>query len=264
MNKIICLICLLAILSCQDKESRESLDDSLDSWSQVLENARGTTVNFMMWQGDPFINDYVANYVVPHVKDSFDITLNISNGQGNQIVTILMTEMEAGKEKSDLDMMWINGETFFQLRQIDALFGPFTSTLPNSTFIDFDNPFIKYDFQQEVDGYECPWGSVQQAFIYDQDKVLDPPMDMDEFRNWVQAHPERFTFSNDFNGMSLLKAFLMDLAGGPVSLNGPFKEELYQQYSPRLWEYINEIKPFFWKNGETFPASTANLPSNVR
>ena len=259
MNKIFSLVLLFLIIACNNPESNESPDESLGSWSEILEHAKGKTVNLMMWQGDPYINDYMVNYVVPKVKDSFDITLNISNGQGNQIVTILMTEIEAGKENSEIDMMWINGETFFQLRQIDALHGPFTSQLPNARFIDFDNPFIKYDFQQEVDGYECPWGSIQQAFIYDQDKVSDPPMNRDELKAWVEAHPGRFTFSNDFNGMSLLKAFLMDLAGGPKTLSGPFNEDLYQKYSAQLWTYINEIKPYFWKQGETFPASTANM-----
>ncbi|MEZ4951010.1 MAG: hypothetical protein R2784_16740 [Saprospiraceae bacterium] len=41
-----------------------------------------------------------------------------------------MAEMEAGKANSEVDMGWINGETFFQLRQIDALHGPFVDQLP--------------------------------------------------------------------------------------------------------------------------------------
>ena len=72
-------------------------------------------------------------------------------------------------------MVWINGETFYQLRQIDALFGPFTDKLPNSQYIDFDNPFIGIDFQQPVDGYEAPWGNVQFALIYDTTRVANPP-----------------------------------------------------------------------------------------
>ena len=46
--------------------------------------------------------------------------------RGNMIVSLLLSELEAGKKQSSIDMMWINGETFYQLRQIDALYGPFS------------------------------------------------------------------------------------------------------------------------------------------
>ncbi|MEM6733136.1 MAG: extracellular solute-binding protein [Myxococcota bacterium] len=134
------------------------------SWKDVEEQARGQTVTWAMWQGDTFINNYVSNFVTPELKKRFDITLETVSAQGNDIVASLMTELEAGRSASAWDILWINGETFYQLRQIDALYGPFTDRLPNAKYVDFQNPFIAYDFQQKVDGYESPWGNVQLAF----------------------------------------------------------------------------------------------------
>ncbi|MEM7373872.1 MAG: ABC transporter substrate-binding protein [Bacteroidota bacterium] len=227
------------------------------SWEAILDSARGTEVNWMMWQGDPEINTFVSEYVVPEVQQRYGITLTISNGQGNQIISALMPELEAGKEESEIDMMWFNGETFYQLRQINALFGPFTDFLPNSQYIDFENPFIKYDFQQEVDGMECPWGTVQQTLIYDTARVSQPPQNLAELETWVKAHPERFTLPNDFTGMSLLKSMLIEFYGGKEAIVGEFNEEKYQKHSAELWAYINRIKPYFWKKGETFPSGRA-------
>lgn len=74
---------------------------------------------------------------------------------------------------------------------------------------------------------------------------------------WVEAHPGRFTFDTAFTGMTLLKSLLIDFAGGPGSLDGPFDAAAYEAASTQLWAYLNAIKRHFWKRGETFPASVA-------
>ena len=228
-------------------------------WSAIEAQARGQTVTWAMWQGDPFINDYVANYVVPEVQRRYGIKLQVVGSQGNQIVSTLMTEIEAKKANSAYDLVWINGETFYQLRQFDALLGPFTSKLPNAQYIDFDNPFVRYDFQQDTAGFECPWGNVQLALIYDSTRVSEPPRDMAALEAWVRTHPGRFTFDTFFTGMTFLKSLLITFAGGPGSLDGPFDEQRYQRASRELWRYINRIKPFFWREGTTFPAEVTQL-----
>jgi putative spermidine/putrescine transport system substrate-binding protein len=244
--------------SCNDQTSVNE-DFSKKDWNQILQEAKGQTINFMMWQGDPQINKYINDYVVPSVKKEYDINVQVGAGQGNQIVSILMNEKEARKTTSDIDMCWINGETFYQLRQIDALFGPFVSLLPNSKFINLKNPFIQYDFQTPINGMECPWGNVQLCIIYNKDKVNNPPKNMAELAAYVREHPGRFTIGTDFTGLTFLKSLLIDIAGGPKELAGSFSEMKYKKYSQKLWEYINSIKPYFWKEGKTFPAAVAQM-----
>ncbi|MDX1672323.1 MAG: ABC transporter substrate-binding protein [Balneolaceae bacterium] len=260
MKRLINCILILTLLSlwvgCGPERRETDLHEA--GWDKILEKARGSTVTLMMWQGDPNINRYMNGYVKPELKKRYGINLEIASGQGNKIVSILMTELQAGKQTSEIDMMWINGETFYQLRQIEALYGPFTGRLPNAKYVDFENPFIKYDFQQPIDGYECPWGNVQWCMIYNREKTKNPPRNMDEIEAYVRAHPGSLTIPTEFTGMTFLKSLLIAIAG-EGTLDGPYDEEKYEQYSRRLWRYINGIKPYLWKKGETFPSTLSSM-----
>ncbi len=234
--------------SVKDDEYLKSAD-----WDKVSEVAQGTTVNFMMWQGSPVINAYINNYVIPTVKERFAIDLRISGGQGPEIVQLVMGEKEADIQTGQVDMVWINGETFFQLRKLDGLWGPFVDKLPHSKYIDFEDRFVSIDFQQPINGMEAPWNIGQFAMVYDSVRVSHPPADLRELEMYVKANPGTFTISNDFTGMTLLKSFLAELGGSPTSLDGSFDAVKYDTLSKQLWDYINTHKKYFWKGGTTFP-----------
>lgn len=261
-SKIISVVVtLFFFLSCDKKEdsSEKAVDISTFTWTEIEASTKAQTVNMMMWQGDPYINRYMADFVVPEVKSRYGIELDIASGQGTAIVQSLMTEREAGKDESALDMIWINGETFFQLRKLDALYGPFTQKLPNAEYIDFENPFIGIDFQQPINGYECPWGNVQLALIYDTTRTPEPPRTLEAIETFAKAHPGKFTIPTEFTGMTLLKSMLIAFAGGSDALAGPFDQTKYDLHATKLWKYINDLKPYMWKRGETFPASLAQM-----
>ncbi|MEM6343291.1 MAG: ABC transporter substrate-binding protein [Bacteroidota bacterium] len=255
----ILLFILTLLWGCSGPNASSSTDPAKLSWEEIVEQGRGGVVQMMMWQGDPLINAYMQDYVIPEVKSRYDIDLKLANGQGNTIVSILAAELEAGQGSSEIDMVWINGETFYQLKQINGLYGPFTDKLPNSEWVNHENPFIGTDFQQPINGMEAPWGSVQQAIIYNSEMISEPPQSLEELASFVEANPGLFTIPNEFTGMSLLKAMLMDIAGGPEAFKGAFDEGVYNTYAPQLWEYLNRIKPYFWKQGETFPAQLAAM-----
>lgn len=246
--------------SCQNAPKTTTAIDPLTApWEQVEQSAKGSTVQMMMWQGDPLINRYMSEWVVPEVKKRYDINLNIAPGQGNEVVSLLFGEQESKKINSSIDICWINGETFFQLLQFSGLYGPFTQRLPNAQYIDFQNPFIGIDFQEEVNGLECPWGNVQECIIYDTVRTPQPPRTLAALEAYVKAHPGKFTIPYEFTGMTLLKSWLIAFAGDKNALNGPFDEVKYKKLSGQLFEYINRIKPYFWRKGETFPESLAAM-----
>ena len=228
-------------------------------WAQIRAAARGQTVTMAMWQGDPAINAYMHDYVVSHLLNVEGITLNLVPLQGDAIVSALMTETEAGRAASALDLVWINGETFYQLRRIHALYGPFTQVLPNQQYIDWSNPFIGIDFQQPLQGYECPWGNVQLLLITDRRRVPEPPTDPQALAAWIHAHPGRFTFDTAFTGMSFLKSLMYAYAGRPDALHGPFDAETYQRLRDHAFSWIDSVRNDLWHHGATFPANTAQL-----
>jgi putative spermidine/putrescine transport system substrate-binding protein len=253
------LCCALVWLSgCGSKPDGQNLSADA-TWEEILDQARGQTVRLSMWDGDPMINAYMRDYVIPELKTQHGVTLQLIGGQGNNIVSKLMVDMEAKRTNGDIDLVWINGETFYQLRKMNGLFGPFTERLPNNRFIDWTNPFVAIDFQQPVEGYECPWGNVQLAIIYNIDAIGEPPKGIDELAAWIKGHPGRFTFDNSFTGMTFLKSLLYEFAGGPQSLNGPFDEARYTASAAKLWLWLKDVKPFLWREGKTFPDSVSQL-----
>lgn len=228
-------------------------------WERVIAQARGRTVTMAMWQGSPAVNDYMRNYVTPHLAREYGIQFRVAPGQGDAIVTQLMTEQEAGRAVSAVDLLWINGETFWQLRQTKSLYGPFTDSLPNNRFVNWDNPFVAFDFQQPVEGYEAPWGNVQLLLITDSARVPDPPRTPGELATWIHAHPGRFTFDAGFTGMTFLKSLMYAFAESPDDLQGPFERATYERLRNNVFAWLDSVRSGLWREGGTFPASTAEL-----
>lgn len=238
--------------------SKAAADPAALSWAQIEQQARGQTVHLAMWLGDPAINAYMRDYVVPGVQRRYGVTLDLLPGQDN-IVSRLSTEIEAHQARSSIDMVWINGQNFYQLRQIKALYGPFTSALPNDRYVDWSNPFIARDFQEPVDGYECPWGNVQLLLIYDSKTVPDPPRTPAALAQWIHAHPGRFTFDSSFTGLGFLKSLMYAFADSPQELQGKFDLATYRSLSGRVLDWVAGVKTDLWRHGSTFPADVSQL-----
>lgn len=251
---------LLLLAACAKPEPRPARVPLLSQgWGEIERQARGQTVTLMMWKGDPAVNAYMDRFVVPALASRYGITLRIVDGQGSAIVSSLRSEIEAGRSQNGIDLAAINGEAFAPLRGINALFGPFTARLPNGPLLDLQDPFVGTDFQQPTAGYECPWGVAQLALIYDSRRVASPPRSRQALAAWVRAHPGRFTFDSSSTGMTFLESLMIDLGGSPTALDGPFDEARYDRLSAALLSYVNAIKPYLWKEGDTFPTGVAEL-----
>ena len=252
------LATLALVSGCGADKAREPRQVLGQTWPQLEAAGRNQPVSMLMWMGDPLINRYMSAYVKPEVRRRYGIDLRLAAGQGAALVQTLAAEQQAG-QPSEADVVWINGETFYQLRQVDALLGPFVDKLPNARLLDLRNPFINTDFQQPVAGMECPWGNVQFTFIYDSARVARPPKSFAELPAFLRAHPGQFTIPNEFTGMTLLKSWMIALSGNPALFQGKFDEAVYQKWSAALWRQINESRPYFWKQGQTFPEQLAPL-----
>lgn len=258
-RRLACLLFAVAVVSGCARESSTPDLPTAASWKEIEARAAGSTVRMGMWDGDPLINSFMKDWVAGELKNHHDITFEQISAQGNNLVSRLMVDLETNRSVGDFDLVWINGETFYQLRKLDALYGPFTDRLPNNQDIDWDSRFVAVDFQQPVEGYECPWGNVQFTLIYNSDTVGKPPKTVESLRTWILQNPGRFTFDTGFTGLTFLKCLLYDFAGGPESLNGPFDEEKYQDASAKLWTWLRDIRPSLWREGKTFPEGVAQL-----
>jgi putative spermidine/putrescine transport system substrate-binding protein len=230
------------------------------SWEAVLAEARGTTVVWRMWRGDPAINAYVDGWVAPRIREQFGISVQAIESQGPQLVNELATEREAlGDRPGTSSLLWINGETFAQLRAERLLDGPWAASLPNARLVVKDSPIVSRDFEQDPAGYESPWGTVQFALIYDAARTPDPPESIEALAAWIKQHPGRFTHDQQFTGMTLLKGIMYGLAGGVEKFQGGFDEERYRLGRERLFAWLASIRPFLWRKGETYPPDVAAM-----
>ncbi|MBC7675496.1 MAG: hypothetical protein H7173_05475, partial [Rhodoferax sp.] len=93
------------------------------TWDQIVDQARGGTVNWFMWGGSDSINQYVSGYIGGILMADYGITLNrVGLTDTVEAVNIVLGEKQAGvTDKGSVDMIWINGENFRTLRQGDMV-----------------------------------------------------------------------------------------------------------------------------------------------
>ena len=243
-------------LSCAKTRDPDAAALASTSWQSVLARARGTTVVWRMWRGDPSINAYVDGWVTPRLLARYGVTLRAVQGQGAEIVNQLVVERQVGHAGS-ADLLWINGETFASLRKEGLLYGPWAGRLPNASAVDSGSPIVSRDFEQDPLGYESPWGTVQFALIYDTVRTPNPPRSVAELGTWIDAHPSRFTHDQGFTGVTFLKTLMYALSGGVAQFQGGFDEARYAAGRRSVFEWLGTHRRFFWREGTVYPPDVA-------
>lgn len=249
------------------QDSTTDAPPGFSNWDAVLQEAEGTTVNWYMWGGSDAINQFVDTFYGDTLRDEFGITLNrVGVADTVDAVNLILSEAEAGiTENGAVDLIWINGENFFTLRQADLLYGPWAETIPNSALVNWDNPAVAYDFGFPVEGYESPWSSAQLHFIYDAARmdVDELPRSYDELTLWIENNPGRFTYiapgPGGYMGTRFVKQVLYHVSGGYEQWVGDWNPELYADWAPELWAYLNAWEPNLWREGQTYPANEIEL-----
>lgn len=244
------------IVSCQ----RQAPQQGTLTHDQALVKARGTQVNFYMWGGSATINTWVDDYVAKQVKERFNIDLNRVPMDAEVFVNKLLTEKQAGKNKGTIDLVWINGENFKNARQAGLLYGPIADRLPNfKAYIDPES--VEFDFGFPVENYEVPYGKAQFVFVFDGAKMERPFNSTAALEDWVIKHPGRFTYAQppDFTGSAFLRQIFYAVTGGYEQYMEGFDEDLYLEKSPLVWAYLNQIKPYLWQQGASYPKGSTAL-----
>jgi putative spermidine/putrescine transport system substrate-binding protein len=231
-------------------------------WDEILAAAKGQTVNWYMWGGDETINKLVTGYVKDEAA-KLGVTLNqVPITDTVDAVNKVVGEKSAGKnDNGSVDMIWINGENFATMKQGDLLHCGWVHDLPNDKYIDWQNPTVNTDFGLPVGDCEAPWSLAQMAMIYDSAKVPTPPTDAAGLIEWIKANPGKFTYPAipDFTGSAFVRQMLYYVNGGYQGLLGEFDQAKYDEVTPKLWKLLNELEPYLWREGTTYPQSSTAL-----
>ncbi|MBC7796844.1 MAG: ABC transporter substrate-binding protein [Pyrinomonadaceae bacterium] len=257
---ILCLLCS----NCKKPDnsvSKFTADElSKTDWQTIENKVRGTKVAFAMWAGDEARNLFFRKVATAKIKEKFDIDLQIIPlGDTAEIIAKLLNEKSSGKTSAgSVDVIWINGENFRTAKQGNLLFGEFAKHLPNLRY--YDSEAGRRDFGTPIDNLEAPWQRAQFVLAFDTARFVEPPRDFDAMGIWIKNHPGRFAYiaPPDFTGSAFLRHILFHFGGGAANFQ-TFDEEIYRNASDKTFNFLNEIKPYLWRKGETYPNSTKEL-----
>jgi putative spermidine/putrescine transport system substrate-binding protein len=268
ISLMVAVLALLSVSAFAQDDMTMDPPPGFESWDAVVEAAQGQTVNWYMWGGSDAINNFVRTFYGEPLLEEYGITLNlVPLADTVDAVNQVLSESEAGVtgDGGTVDIIWINGENFFTLRQADLLYGPWAETIPNSVLVAWDNPAVNLDFGRPVEGYESPWSSAQFHFVYDTARMAeeDLPRSYAELTEWAMANPGRLTYvapgPGGFIGTRFIKQLFFEVSGGHEQWVGEFNQELYDETAPKVWELLNAWEPYLWREGATYPSGEAEL-----
>ena len=231
------------------------------AWSEVVAAAKGQTVYFNAWGGGETSNAYIA-WAAKVVQKRFGVTVkHVKISDAAEVVKRVQAEVQAGRtEKGSVDLIWVNGENFKNLKQSGLLFGPWAETLPNWSLVDPSKP-VRVDFSVPTEGMEAAWGTAQLTFIADRAVTATPPRSANELLAFAKANPGRVSYPKlpDFHGTTFVKQILLELTPDAAALQQPVTPEAFKRATAPLWPYLDQLHSVAWRQGQSFPASAAEM-----
>ena len=262
ISLVLLTLLLVVALGCSSQKAKKEESNLLDQdWEQITKQAEGSKVNFYMWGGNRTINNWVDTYVASQLKEKYNIELNRVPMGPDDYLNKLLGEKQVGKEEGSIDLLWINGENFKTAKEKDLLWGPFVSKLPNyEKYIDTDADKNTTDFGEPTKGYEAPYSRAQFVFVYDKEKVDNVPQTYDDVIAWIKNNPGEFTYPAppDFTGSAFVRHVIYQETGGYKQYYDMSKEEVRKTIQPAM-EKLAKLEEYLWRDGETYPATIAQL-----
>jgi putative thiamine transport system substrate-binding protein len=233
-------------------------------WPRVLAEARGQTVYFHAWGGEPRINDYIA-WAADEVERRFGVrVVHVKVADTAEVVSRVLTEKAAGRDRDGAaDLVWINGENFAAMKREGLLQERrWADRLPNYRFVDVaGRPSVERDFTVPVDGLEAPWGMAKLVFFHDTARLAMPPRSAAELAEWISGNPGRFTYPQppDFIGTTFLKQLLVELAPERGELQSAATDASFEAATAPLFAWLDAAHPNLWRGGRAFPRDYGSL-----
>jgi len=232
-------------------------------WQTITQAAKGQTVYWHAWGGDPKINEFI-DFIGAEAESRYGVKLeHVKLASTTDAVARVLAERDAGQTTGGaVDLIWINGENFAAMKEQGLLYGPFATDLPNWPLVDaLGKPATTIDFTLPTDGYESPWAMAQLVFEYDTARLPTPPADLAALKAHILTNPGRFTYPQppDYLGTTFLKQVLYGVIDDPAILQSPVTDSVYDVATAPLWAFLDQIHPALWRKAQAFPANEPAL-----
>ncbi|RGP36860.1 ABC transporter substrate-binding protein [Pseudotabrizicola alkalilacus] len=233
------------------------------NWDSILDAAKGQTVYWHAWGGDPKINDFIA-FVGGQAQARHGVTIeHVKLASTADAVARVLGERDAGTVTGGaVDLIWINGENFAAMKDQGLLFGPFAESLPNWPLVDVaGKPAVVTDFTLPTEGYESPWAMAQFVFEYDTARLPEPPRSLNALKDFIIANPGRFTYPQppDYLGTTFLKQVAYGTLADPSVMQQPLDEATYEATVAPMWDWLDAVTPALWRAGKAYPQNEPAL-----
>lgn len=242
------LVVLLALCAgltaCGDDGDGGSASAPREGFAAVEEAAQGQTVRWWMYGGDARVNAYVDEYVIPAAREAGVTLRRVPVADTADAVRRVVAQRRAGETSGGaVDMIWINGENFASGKEAGLWLPDWAGALPNARYLDPADPSLTRDFQVPAEGQEAPWSRAAFVFAHDAQRVPEPPADLDALLEYARANPGRVTYPAppDFTGSAFVRLVVAELG------------------EDAAFDYLRELKPLMYREGESFPTSEAEL-----
>ncbi len=239
------LMVLLVAAGCGTDEAEDGSSAPLSAdWEDVARAAEGQTVRWWLFGGDARINRYVEREVVPAAAKGGVTLERVPIADTAEAVQRVLAERQAGRTGGGaVDLIWINGENFALGKEAGLWLQDWVGSLPNSRFVDLEDPALASDFGVPVDGQEAPWSRAAFVFAHDPARVPDPPRSVDELLEYARANPGRVTYPAppDFTGSAFVRLAVQELG------------------VDRAIEALADVAPDLFEGGRNYPKTEAEL-----
>ena len=233
-------------------------------WEAVLDDAKGETVYFHAWGGEPRINAYIQ-WAAREIERDYGVrVVHVKISDTASVVSQVLAEKSVGKESGGaVDLIWINGENFASMKANGLLAAPgWAQTLPNWQYVDVENkPTVVVDFTVPTDGQESPWGMAKLVFMYDSARLDTPPSTLQQLLDYARDNPGRFSYPQppNFFGTTFLKQALVDTVADSSVLSKPVDEATFEDTVAPLFAFLDQLHPHLWRQGQAFPKNAADM-----
>ena len=216
--------------------------DAAADWDAVVAQAQGQTVQLWMWGGDTVLNAYIQDTVAPIVAEQGVTLEQVRIDATSDGINRIISEAETGTEDGAVDLIWVNGANFSQVKDAGLWQEDWVTQLPNASLLDADDPTLFNDFGVPTDGQEAPWSRAAFTFAFDTNTFDEPPSNFEDLAAWVAENPGRFTYPAppDFTGSAFVRQAVQALG------------------EDAAFEMLAEMQPNLWNGGQN-PVDEAEL-----
>jgi putative spermidine/putrescine transport system substrate-binding protein len=225
----------LMALMIHSTTGRAAEDLLKEPWDKVVAAAKAEgQLTFYAWWGEEFWRTAAKEF-----GDKYGIQVTVVTG--DRAANIGKVVAEASSATGTVDALLVGGVELKSLLDAKALYGPLVGVVPGSDKV--DQKLAKTQEGYATGGVLVPVYRNQTGFVYDPDKVPNPPQSWADFTAWLDANPGQFAFndpSKGGSGQAFVQAAIVNILGDEQKYAGDTElDQAKVSDWPKVWDWFN-------------------------